>query len=327
MKRLNKELRNAKLHERLIDEVFFSSAYWGPILRILFPVSTLCLLAPEARLRAVNSSYPDLRADFAVQLKTSHYDDNCSILLVELSKEPFYDVNSIHKDEEKLACMMACSLMKLLGIFQSRPKAELESLVIYGLLLSAFDFEICTLSPFFEDGESFSFIFTTSREQWRFSILHHSESRAAPAVGNFVCRGPAIQWTTINPSKVTDSSSTSSSEPLEEEKHEVDIDWLDRFNLHSEPPIPFEIAEKLLALHQEGVPDSVALAVLIRLRALVTAEVKKIHGFLESGPFPPCDPSYIYPEFKSHQLRVGRASSLKLTPVLGSAKYTSLKPG
>jgi hypothetical protein len=316
----------AKNSNVLMNESFFGRKYWNPILNVLFPPSGDFELVLEARLKSIDKGYPDLKADYAVQLLVDRYDDSFPVLIAEFSKEPLDDLTSIHKDEEKLACMMACSLFKIIGALNSASRDEIRSLACYGLLLGAFDFEIFTISSDFDTNGSMFFVFTTSRQQWRFSILKDAgRPNSAPEEGFLVCKGIKKQMANLKPSQLATKDSSSSSDPLMsiDDVEFVEVDWYDYIADHVDQSQKSKIAERLFYLHRSGVTDNVGLGVLIRLRDLILAQMAQIRRIAGIGPFPPSDPAFVFPKFKVRQIDAGRKAKDSMAPLLTSSKYQS----
>ena len=72
-------------------------------------------------------------------MNIDRYDDIYPVLLFELSKEPLDGTTSINKDEEKLAGMLVCSLMKIIGTIKNAnvSQVDLKSLTCFILLIGA----------------------------------------------------------------------------------------------------------------------------------------------------------------------------------------------
>ena len=152
-------------------ESFNSAKLWHPLLLSLFrsisPVNT------EYVLSKIESNYPDLRADFAVQVKTFAP----PTLFVELARDHLIQPNVNHKDEDKICFFMGASLLRFLWLNRDKDQEFLTKLRVYGLLCGASDFELYSMYAVFpspNDNRDFYFVFDTSKKHLRFNILEYN---------------------------------------------------------------------------------------------------------------------------------------------------------
>ncbi len=200
------DIRRLDLNKEDLSEAVISTSVWLPIFRILFQPDKKTKFLPEYNIKSMEKRFPSSFIDYCL----IEHSTRCPLLVIELAIDPIKSAMIGHKDEEKMAVIMALSLTKRISHYRRSPKVELEKLRVFGLLIGGFGFEVCVMLPMFNlqtDGTyTVDYIFCTSRESWRFDLLlpQGHEQIPLPPTGNFICRGSDEKMLTFNPSKNSD---------------------------------------------------------------------------------------------------------------------------
>ncbi len=173
------------------------STIWDRILDAYFTDDPLLAFEYEFKMSSVNPDY--IVKQFSIDRVVGvHVRDGFFPLLhIEAARTPIDSLGVAHKDEQKIALLMAESLLAAIGMLRSATGPEIESLRSYGLLVAGDELEVVVMRPVIYDSTleefRFDFMFESNRESWRFKLFREPDElespSSPPALSNSICPG------------------------------------------------------------------------------------------------------------------------------------------
>ena len=323
------ERRLITLKRRLLNkfsEASFSTVFWIDIMQLF--ENDVCEVVGEQDTQSMSEVYKERYIDFAVYFQPKG-SKPLNILLAELSKTQLYDGILSHKDEEKLATAMGAAFLDLVGSTVHLGEAFVKTLIVYGLLLGATDFEICVLYCDFGPGVAskpgeplrpFTMVFRTSRRRWRFRLAgaNYDYMRHVGA-DEFCCPGDdpvfkdaeqpidfaSSECTNI---EITEVCNFNKAMGVKTEDPTMTTGKDPRYRSSRSHLEYFRTKFQKERVNRRGVQA------LSRLVELVQAEAARVAAALEKKRRPPRDDSYHYPQYRAEVMTRAREYSASGQP-------------
>ncbi len=169
------------------------STIWDRILDAFFTDDPLLAFEYEFKMSSVNPAYivKQFSSDRIVGVHVR--DGGFALLHIEAARTPIDSLGVAHKDEQKIALLMAESLLAAVGMLRFATRHEIESLRSYGLD----ELEVVVMRPVIYNSTPeefrFDFIFESNRESWRFKLFRDPEDLESPspppALSKCICPG------------------------------------------------------------------------------------------------------------------------------------------
>jgi hypothetical protein len=177
--------------------------YWDVLLRHTLKRNRLKLTSEFSIKIHLDEIYPKQSVDRVAYC--SWKGRQIPLVLIEAAFDPVPS-DSTHRDETKLAIIMAAALLQQMKLMRGKGAKVLSQLKVFGLLIGGPDFEVCSMFPVVneitQDTFDIDFVFVTSRSELRYRMyLKPAEPQPAKSVtSSFRCRGriPRICQVTEN---------------------------------------------------------------------------------------------------------------------------------